>query len=234
MSGYGKSLCVVFLLSGCFPFPIENPSHSSRKGDPVFGYFQAGASWEYEIFWIRNGACIGDRIRTIKLEKTLPRAGSTLLIYHWRDVKKVPDSTKDNWVDCDTVNAEFRYDSVLLDSNSRFEFHESVTDELDYGDLRRMSFFQIKRIPSDTDSTTLCDSVKSALAGRRREQGRELVEIIDTIACLNGFGGRVSFSRYLQNVGLLKKRWGYTDQGVVIDNTTITLLKFNGRAIAAE
>lgn len=223
-----------FLLSACSLFTGENDRDDPppADGSPIaFGNFREGTTWKYAIHWVRSGNCTGDRIRTIQLQKVVPENGSRLLVYKWSDVAGVPDSAEGSRPNCDSVDLGDRYDSVRLDSLSRYEIPDTVGDAKGYGDLRQMSFFQIKRIPTDTIAMALCGGAEGRLVGKVFVESRDRVAIIDTTACLNGSEDSLSYSRYVQDIGLLRKRWGYRDEGVLIDYTDIRLLEFDGRPV---
>lgn len=231
---------LLFLLSGCLFSGGNDPAPLDPASAPVFASFQAGTTWQYEIRWIRSGSCIGDRIRTIAVAAILSGDSgyggneTRRIVYQWSDSAKTPDSAADSHVYCDSVPAGYRYDTVAVGADSRYRIPDTVSDAKAYGDLRQMSFFQLKRIPADTDSVALCDGMKTVLNGSVRDEGTERRAILDTSACLSGSGGVVSFARYWQDVGLVKKQWGYSDEGVLIDFTSVTLLEFNGRRISPE
>jgi hypothetical protein len=223
-----RILAMTLLLGGCFPFPDEDASGapSASRDASRFGNFREGATWKYEIHWIRSGTCSGDRIRTIRLTRVIPSAGGRLLVYAWADSALARDPSITFPALCDSVDTGWKSDSVRLDGGSEYVLPDAPRDPQGYGDLRLMSFFQTREIPTDTG--VLCDGVTQRIRNVAFEGGAR-PEIIDTSACLNGAGDSASYARYLQGVGLVRKRWGYTDEGVRIDFTSIRLLEFAGR-----
>lgn len=191
-----------------------------------FGAFTVGTTWTYAIEWVRWGACGGSRVRTIRLEQAAPAVdGAQRLVYRWSDVQKAVDSSVNYLADCPSIGYLQQLDTVLIDSQFRFERTNSTYDMKGFEDLNAMSFFQVKRVPAQSD--ILCNG-KTIAVDSSYFAGENRTEIIDTSACLNGMEESASYVRYLQGVGLVQKRWGNTDEGVNIDFTSITLMEFNG------